>query len=207
MNFDLNFSSYNIFCTPVYKSEKKDYLNFLNQITDEIINNTVSVYKKNNQDIPNSYHSENLKEHSALFKFKTEILYHSEEILKSQGYDLKNRKMIISELWVQQFPKEGGHHEAHIHSNNHISGFYFLKCSEKTSYPIFHDPRVGKTMTDLPRLETDEINNSSKEIKFNISPGTFIFFNSYLPHSYIKYKGKDEFRFLHFNVQSILNDV
>ena len=25
----------------------------------------------------------------------------------------------------------------------------FLKCSEKTSYPIFHDPRPGAEMTKL----------------------------------------------------------
>ena len=30
-----------------------------------------------------------------------------------------------------------------------MSGFYFLKCSNKTSKPFFHDPRPGKLMTDL----------------------------------------------------------
>ena len=45
-------------------------------------------------------------------------------------------------MWVQEFAKKGGgHHSAHIHWNQHVSGFYFLKCSDKTSYPIFHEPK------------------------------------------------------------------
>jgi hypothetical protein len=36
---------------------------------------------------------------------------------------------MFSELWVQEFAKNGGgHHSAHIHWNQHVSGFYFLKC-------------------------------------------------------------------------------
>ena len=38
------------------------------------------------------------------------------------------------------FPEEGGFHD--IHNNNHISGFYFLKCNEKTSHPVFHTDLV-----------------------------------------------------------------
>ena len=50
---------------------------------------------------------------------------------------------MFSELWVPEFSKKGGgHHSAHIHWNQHVSGFYFLKCSDKTSYPIFHNQRL-----------------------------------------------------------------
>ena len=44
---------------------------------------------------------------------------------------------MFSEMWVQEFAKKGGgHHSAHIHWNQHVSGFYFLKCSDKTSSNI-----------------------------------------------------------------------
>ena len=50
------------------------------------------------------------------------------------GFDLTNHQVFITELWVQEFAKKGGgHHSAHIHWNQHVSGFYFLKCSDKTS--------------------------------------------------------------------------
>ena len=36
---------------------------------------------------------------------------------------------MFSELWVQEFAKKGGgHHSAHIHWNQHVSGFYFLNA-------------------------------------------------------------------------------
>jgi hypothetical protein len=42
---------------------------------------------------------------------------------------------MFSEMWVQEFAKKGGgHHSAHVHWNQHVSGFYFLKASDKTSY-------------------------------------------------------------------------
>jgi hypothetical protein len=56
----------------------------------------------------------------------------SNNILDQQGYDLSNHKLVMNELWVQEFAKlGGGHHHTHTHWNGHISGFYFLKCSEK----------------------------------------------------------------------------
>ena len=58
---------------------------------------------------------------------------------------------IFTEMWVQEFSKKGGggHHSAHHHWNQHVSGFYFLKASDKTSMPIFYDPRQGARMTKL----------------------------------------------------------
>jgi hypothetical protein len=35
-------------------------------------------------------------------------------------------ELFWTECWVQHFAeKGGGHHEGHIHYDNHISGFYF----------------------------------------------------------------------------------
>ena len=63
----------------------------------------------------------------------------------------KNHQLDYTEMWVQQFADHGGgHHETHVHWDNHISGFYFLKCSDRTSVPVFHDPRAGRMMLNLP---------------------------------------------------------
>jgi uncharacterized protein (TIGR02466 family) len=111
-------------------------------------------------------------------------------------------------MWVQEFAEVGGgHHETHIHSNNHISGFYFLKCSENTSKPVFHDPRPGKLMTDLPKKNVLNIDFSTNKMFYNIKPGTLMFFNSYLPHQFEVDNGIDPFRFIHFNLKAIPNNL
>ena len=111
----------------------------------------------------------------------------------------------MTELWVQEFPEEGGFHDIHEHGNNHISGFYFLKCNEKTSHPVFHDPRPGKTMTDLMMREPGKLNYGSSQMHYKVKPGDFMFFNSYMPHSYVHHKGKEKFRFIHFNMQATID--
>ena len=78
------------------------------------------------------------------------------DILTNQGFDLTNFSLATTELWVQEFASlGGGNHSPHVHWNGHISGFYFLKCSDKTSYPIFHDPRQGRMMNLLPEKDYD----------------------------------------------------
>jgi uncharacterized protein (TIGR02466 family) len=126
------------------------------------------------------------------------------KLLDHQGFNMSYYNLIWNELWVQEFSKNGGgYHNNHIHSNNHISGFYFLKCSDKTSYPIFHDPRPNKLMTQLIQKDETQATLSSEKINFKISPGTLIVFNSYLTHEFIMDAGIEPFRFIHFNLQAI----
>jgi hypothetical protein len=111
-------------------------------------------------------------------------------------------------MWAQEFAKNGGgHHDTHVHYNNHVSGFYFLKCSDKTSYPIFHDPRQGAVMTKLPLKDPQTISPGLEAVNFKVTPGTMIFFNSYMPHQYAVDHGKEPFRFIHWNIQAIPNVV
>ena len=104
----------------------------------------------------------------------------AKNVLDAQGFDLTNHKLKYTEMWVQEFTRTGGgHHDTHIHWNNHISGFYFLKCSEKTSAPIFHDPRPGKMMIQLPEKEDDKITYASSKMVLKPKPGSLIMFNSF----------------------------
>ena len=97
----------------------------------------------------------------------------------------------------------GGHHNSHIHNNSHISGFYFLKCSDKTSFPLFHDPRPGKMMIQLPEKNESLITDASEKIHLKPKPGDFVFFNSYLGHEFEIDHGIEPFRFIHFNIQAV----
>ena len=106
---------------------------------------------------------------------------------------------------VARFAKKGGgHHSAHIHFNQHVSGFYFLKCSEKTSHPVFHDPKTGARTTKLtmkPNLK--DLWSGNELIHFKPKPGTLIIFPGYMEHEYTVDHGKEPFRFIHWNIQAV----
>jgi len=200
----LDFKVEHIFPCPIYISQNPEYVQELNKASDPIIKKTIANWKKNNPKAttpPNSYHSENLWGYDAFKPLANVILQNSWNIIAQQGYNIQGRKPMLTEMWVQEFPKEGGFHDIHIHGNNQVSGFYFLKCSEKTSHPVFHEPKPGKQMTDLLTADKSKVNIANQSIHYKVKPGTFIFFNSYMPHSYVHQKGKDTFRFIHFNVQ------
>ena len=126
------------------------------------------------------------------------------EFLDWCGFDLKNHSIHFTEMWVQQFSKKGGgHHETHVHYNQHVSGFYFLRTSKRTSYPVFHDPRPGAMMTKLPLKEVNKISFGSSSIHYNPEPGTMIIFPGYIPHQFVVDFGLDDFRFIHWNIQVV----
>ena len=125
-------------------------------------------------------------------------------LLVEMGYDIKDYLVFTTEMWVQEFAKKGGgHHTLHTHWNGHISGFYFLKASERTSLPLFEDPRPGNLMNGLPELDKSNVTYASTQINYQVEPGTMIFFPSYMPHQYVVDMGYEPFRFIHWNCQAI----
>ena len=208
----ISFSVEDTFKCPIYIGHKNEWVKPLNKASDPIIERVRKTWKEKIKDkndpattMPNSLHSELLWQYPEFKDIANLILQQSWNILSWQGYDLSNKIPMLTELWVQEFPEEGGFHDIHEHGNNHISGFYFLKCNEKTSHPVFWDPRPGKKMTDLRMKDQNKINYGNQQIHYKVKPGTFIFFNSYMPHSYVHHKGKEKFRFIHFNMQAVMD--
>jgi len=210
MNLGLNIN--NLFVSPVYDILVPIWVNKLNNICDKYIEEA----KKNNQPIINErnkliekdlkdfkivHHSNYIGNDPELNEFKAFVKDTSYNILTEQGYDLAGHKLYFKDLWVQEFPKAGGgYHFPHIHDNSHISGFYFLKCSPKTSLPVFHDPRPAKWITELP-IKNESVPYAYNRFSYPVLPGTFVFFNSYLTHQYTLDPGIEPCRFVHFNVQ------
>ena len=208
----LQFRVEDTFKCPIYLADKPEWVDKLNKASDPIIERVRKNWKKKIKDpkdptkqMPNSLHSELLWQYPEFTEIANLILQQSWNILHQQGYNLTGKIPMLTELWVQEFPEEGGFHDIHEHGNNHISGFYFLKCNEKTSHPVFHDPRPGKKMTDLTMREPNKLNYGSSQVHYNVKPGKFIFFNSYMPHAYVHHKGKEKFRFIHFNMQATVD--
>jgi uncharacterized protein (TIGR02466 family) len=206
------------FYSPVYITHRPEWINKTNNICDKIIldcKNRDKQKLKEKQKIYGkigdhgwSYHSSSLINCLGLEEIQSYIGKMSYKILNEQGFDLTDYNLSFTEFWVQEFGKKGGgHHDTHTHYDNHISGFYFLKCSNKTSYPVFHDPRAGSIMTKLPEKKEEDITLASSKVNYVPKPGTFIFFNSYLPHQFVVDNGVESFRFIHFNIQAIRKNL
>jgi uncharacterized protein (TIGR02466 family) len=193
-----------IFTTSIYFGEKKEWVEKLNNLSNSYLLKVKEQNKiLNKKDFGTIHHSDSLIEDINFEEFMKYINSHAFDILNNQGFDLTNYLLATTELWVQEFPSlGGGNHSPHVHWNGHISGFYFLKCSNKTSYPVFHDPRQGRMMNLLPEKDLSQITLASSLINFKPEPGTFIFFNSYLQHEFLVDHGIEPFRFIHFNIQA-----
>jgi len=101
------------------------------------------------------------------------ILISSEKILKDGGYEFD--KLEITNMWGNKL-KEGETHAPHTHSNNFLSGVYYLQSGS----PIqFFDPRPASSILK-PRNIPDWDN--SNMIEFNSVVNTALFFPSWLMH-------------------------
>jgi uncharacterized protein (TIGR02466 family) len=203
------------FSSPIYSIEIPEWVDDANKVCDKYIKdarkNNVKVIKEREKKLGKkigdhgmSYHSTSLVGDPALKELQEYIGATSWNVLDHMGYDLKNYELFWTEFWVQEFgDKGGGHHEGHIHYDSHISGFYFLKCSDKTSMPVFHDPRPAKLITQLPLKNETEITLGAHQIHYKPKPGTMMLFPSYMEHQYVVDDGVEPFRFIHFNLQAV----
>ena len=212
----LNLEEY--FKCPIWFADEPKYVNQLNKASDKYIkeskkNIKKDISKRNKKfgdkgDMGHVFHSTALIGDS---KFKDLMEYvgaTSHNLLGEMGFDLTNYQVFITEMWVQEFAKQGGgHHTLHTHWNGHMSGFYFLKASEATSMPMFEDPRAGNVMNLLPEKDKTKVTHASTQISYKVKPGRMIFFPSYMPHQYIVDMGYEPFRFIHWNCQAIPKSV
>ena len=212
----LNLEQY--FTCPIWWADEPGFVNKLNKASDKYIEEAKKNLKKiisernkkfgDRGDMGNVFHSTSLIGDSNFKELQDYIGATSNNLLIEMGFDLTNYSVFITEMWVQEFAKKGGgHHTLHTHWNGHISGFYFLKASEKTSMPMFEDPRPGNVMNLLPEKDKSKITYASSQVHYQVKPGRLMFFPSYMPHQYIVDMGYEPFRFIHFNCQAIPNSV
>ena len=204
-----------LFESIVYRKELPEHVDNLIKITNDYIhkarkNTRPEILKREKKygvaigDHGMSYHSHGkLYQDKRMADFETLIRVTAKNKLERQGFDVSGHELDYTEMWVQQFADQGGgHHETHVHWDNHISGFYFLKCSDRTSVPVFHDPRPGRMMLNLPLKDTSKLCYAMERQSLKIFPGTLLMFNSYLPHEFKVDNGIDAFRFIHFNIKA-----
>ena len=206
------------FKCPIWFADELKFVDSLNNASDSYIdaarkNLQPEIDKRNKKnkttgDLGNVYHSTSLIGDPKFKELQDYIGATSYNLLVEMGFDLRNHHVFTTEMWVQEFAKNGGgHHTLHTHWNGHMSGFYFLKASDKTSLPLFEDPRAGNVMNLLPELDKTKITYASSMVHYKVEPGRMIFFPSYMPHQYIVDMGIEPFRFIHWNCQAIPKTV
>ena len=199
------------FKTPIWIEDKPEFVKSLNKASNQYIKDAKKREKefiKKHGDFGRSYHSTPLTMDNRFLDFRNYIGQKSWEFLDWCGFDMQQYTTMFSELWVQEFAKNGGgHHSAHIHWNQHVSGFYFLKCSDKTSYPIFHEPRTGARATKLKMKPGNGVFHGTELVHFKPKPGTLIIFPGYLEHEYAVDFGVEPFRFIHWNIQAVPKEM
>ena len=206
-------NKHEFFKTPIWYEQKPEFVKSLDKASDKYI---IKARKRNKAhtkkygDFGMPYHSIQLFHDNDFLDFRNYVGRRSWEFLDSHGYDMKQYKTMFSEMWVQEFSKKGGaHHSAHIHWNQHVSGFYFLKAGEKTSFPIFHDPRTGARATKLnmkPEV-LKNIENGNDLVHFRPQPGVLLIFPGYLEHEFALDYGIKPFRFIHWNIQAVPKEM
>jgi len=206
------------FKCPIWFADEPKFVNDLNKASDKYItqakkNLQPDIDKRNKTnktkgDLGSVYHSTSLIGDPAFKQLQDYIGATSNNLLIEMGFDMSGYTLFTTEMWVQEFAKNGGgHHTLHTHWNGHISGFYFLKASDKTSMPLFEDPRAGNLMNLLPEADKSKVTYASSAIHYKAEPGRMIFFPSYMPHQYTVDMGVEPFRFIHWNCQAIPNGV
>jgi uncharacterized protein (TIGR02466 family) len=214
LSFPQQLTREDLFKCPIWFAKEPGFVDNLNKASDSYIENAKKNLKKDidkrnkkfgdKGDMGHVFHSTSLVGDPAFKELQDYIGATSHNLLVEMGYDLTDYSVFTTEMWVQEFAKKGGgHHTLHTHWNGHISGFYFLKASEKTSLPLFEDPRPGNLMNSLPEKNKENVTYASTAINYQVKPGSMLFFPSYIPHQYVVDMGYDPFRFIHWNCQAI----
>ena len=206
------------FINSIYWMDKPEWLKKLDKASDSYIKeaekNNKKIIKERTKKFGNKgdhgmvHHSTSIVNDPSFKDLQNWILATAHNLLDEQGFDLNGHKLFLTEMWVQEFSKMGGgHHTLHTHWNGHMSGFYFLKASEKTSCPVFEDPRPGRLMNLLPEKDKSKLTTASSQVHYVTKPGRLMFFNSHMPHLYSVDNGYEPFRFIHWNIQAIPKPV
>lgn len=206
------------FSTPIYFDLKHEWVEKLIFLTDPYIEYSKNKEKENiekrikedgyKNDIAMSYHSDDLESDTKFDFLHKYIAEKSKYVLDDMGYDMDSYNLIYTESWVQEFSHNGGGgHWFHTHANSHITAFLFLKSSDKTSRPMFQDPRTSHLGLKLKEKDMDKVTNASDIVNYSTTPGTLMLFPSYLSHAYSTDHGIEPFRFMHFNLRAIEKEL
>ena len=189
------------FPCPIYLIERPDFLDVVQVVSEEALE--VQRKKHALNEIYPVVMSDNYYADPRIKDFAEFIGSTAWNILNSQGYAMQDRAASFTEMWTQEHHKHSAM-DAQVHGfGSQIVGFYFLETPENCSRVVFHDPRAAKVQIDLPEQDMNTATPASKMINFVPKPGTMIFANSWLMHSFTRHAAELPIKFVHFNLTVI----
>jgi uncharacterized protein (TIGR02466 family) len=128
-------------------------------------------------------------------EFAELVISTSKDILNKLKYDVED--VVITDMWANVL-KSAEHHPAHTHSNNFLSGAYYLH-SDRGASIIFHDPRPAADVI-VPRKKETTVDNSSL-LSWASKQNRAVIFPSWLPHWVEQNKSKNNRISIAWNIQ------
>ena len=128
-------------------------------------------------------------------EFAELVISTSKEILDELKYDVED--IVITDMWATVL-KSGENHPAHTHSNNFLSGTYYLHSDQGASI-MFHDPRPAADVI-VPRKKETTVANASL-LSYASKQNRAVIFPSWLPHWVQQNKSKNKRISIAWNIQ------
>jgi len=186
------------FPCPIYLIERPDFLKSVTEVSDGFLD-----AQREQQKLDEIYPvimSNNYYEDPRIADFAQFVGATAWNILSEQGYAMQDKVVSFLEMWTQEHHKHSSM-DQHVHGyGSQIVGFYFLEAPQDSSRVVFHDPRTGKSLIDLPESDMNMATTASKMINFEPKPGLMIFTNSWMAHSFTRHASNKPIKFVHFNL-------
>ena len=158
-----------LFSTHLFIKDNYTTPDRINTMRREVMN----LYKEK----PNWQSSPNLDKNEVFKDFNKDISRSSFEILDKLDY--KADEIEITDMWANVL-KQHETHQPHTHSNNFLSGVFYLEADDTMPGITFQDPRPGANVI-LPRKKFDHMNNANL-LNYKAKTNRIIIFPSWLVH-------------------------
>jgi len=189
-------NEFHYFPSAIYREEKPEWVPHVLRQADRYFEEQKKLNKEHGCDLTVNQ-TANIGDDPELFFLSDYFAKTSTDLLQKQGYLIDQYEFYTSGMWGQEIGLDGMH-DPHVHANCQMCGLFFLDTQPGGSFPIFSDPRPGKVMTDFFVVD-DGVYVGTPKIYFNnMEPGTFMFFNAWLPHQFTQNKSQSMTKFIHF---------
>ena len=173
-----NVERHDFFPTCLYRFKHDFEENELDNMISHIDLNSLSEHNGQTIKRTGSQNQDDLQRIPTFSNLTRTIMDVSKHILNEQGY---MGEIEITNMWGNILrPQSQRTHAPHTHSNNFLSGVFYLKTSPQTSPIQFFDPRPQSDVLKPRKKEYNRLNSNIAQ--FNSETGYGVIFPSWLQH-------------------------
>ena len=173
-----NVERHDFFPTCLYRFKHDFEENELDNMISHIDLNSLSEHNGQTVKRTGSQNQDDLQRIPTFSNLTRTIMDVSKHILNEQGY---MGEIEITNMWGNILrPQSQRAHAPHTHSNNFLSGVFYLKTSSTTSPIQFFDPRPQSNVLKPRKKEFNLLNSDMAQ--FNSETGYGVVFPSWLQH-------------------------